>query len=380
MGKTGIVFQPTHLEMIDQNLTRSGIKSIEIFVGKGPQQQLSLVEPTGVGRSKQNPKLRVVLKIGVSMMINMGRSIVQNQMNAVTGSKAACQLTHRPQKVLMVIASQARSPHRSIKHIEGYQKDHGSVSLVFKLTALNLPTSHRVRGGTSRKRLNVGFFIHTQDHLPTLEQPFHPLVTPQDFRGPRDKSLIKLSGFPQPASVRVQRGSRQYPRDCRVMNRIDNSGFNHHLLQAPTIPTAQFQPLAQWFGAGQFFDLDLLQRGKNGVDAHSAPHQIPLRLHVLDTFATNTTASFDSLQTNRQYRQSALLGPLPTTIAPDWQFVGLSARHQRFGANTHDLLPSNCIRSVCVLSFRVSPPHLNCNVKQTLFQFVQKLTLQSISG
>jgi hypothetical protein len=48
MGTPAIVLRPAGVQMLDAMLTRLGIKTSQVFVRKGPQPQLDLIQPTGV--------------------------------------------------------------------------------------------------------------------------------------------------------------------------------------------------------------------------------------------------------------------------------------------------------------------------------------------
>src|SRR6266545_4878589 len=45
MGKPAVILGPTALQMVDQMLARLGIKAPQVFVRKGAQQQLGLIQP-----------------------------------------------------------------------------------------------------------------------------------------------------------------------------------------------------------------------------------------------------------------------------------------------------------------------------------------------
>lgn len=51
MGKDLIIFSGRLSEVIDQLLAAAPLAAVEITRRKGPQQQLTLVEPAGIGRA-----------------------------------------------------------------------------------------------------------------------------------------------------------------------------------------------------------------------------------------------------------------------------------------------------------------------------------------
>src|SRR6266568_1500926 len=56
MRKPTIVFGPTGLQMVNQIRARVRIKARHIFIRKGPQQQLRLIQPAGVRRRIERPQ------------------------------------------------------------------------------------------------------------------------------------------------------------------------------------------------------------------------------------------------------------------------------------------------------------------------------------
>src|SRR4051812_48114451 len=94
MGKVAIVCRPARSEMVDQLLPRPTIEAVQILVRKSAQPQLGLIEPTGMGRSEKDSQARMRGEVRVGVLVNMRRTVVQNQMNPPGRAVAACHLAH----------------------------------------------------------------------------------------------------------------------------------------------------------------------------------------------------------------------------------------------------------------------------------------------
>src|SRR5713101_2741953 len=101
MRKASVVLGPTGIEMVNQLLPRLAIKTIQVLIRKGPQQQLRLIEPPSMGRGIHRPQARMSGEVGCGVVVNMRPAIVHNQMKAPRAPVAAVHLPYAPQEVLV---------------------------------------------------------------------------------------------------------------------------------------------------------------------------------------------------------------------------------------------------------------------------------------
>lgn len=257
-----VVLWPTRIEMINQMLPGLGIKPVKVLIRKSAQQQLRLIEPTGVRRGVERPEARMRGEVGLGVMINMRRPVVDDEMDAPRSGIAAFDLPDSPQEVLMVVGLQTTSPHLAIVDIERNEERHRPVPLILKLAALDLSPLHGLLGDTPSQRLEIRFLIQAEHQFAPLIQPLHPFITPQDLGRQAGKLVIKLGRLPIAAAMRLQAGRRQDPGHGRIGDRIHHRLLNHHLLEAPAVPTGQGPSIRCRLSAGHALDLDPLQRGK----------------------------------------------------------------------------------------------------------------------
>ncbi len=216
--------------MINQLLPRLAIKTIEVLIRKGSEQQLCLIEPTGMGRGIHRPHARMRGEVGRGVVLNMRPAIVQNQMNAPRTPIAAFHLPDTPQEVLVVVSLQTAPPHHAIIDIEGHQKRDRPMPFILKLTPLNLARLQGLPGHKSRQSLDVRFLIHADYHFPALVEPVNALITPQHLGGQGCELRINRGGLPIAAAMRLQARFRQYARHRRVVDCVYHPLLNDDLL------------------------------------------------------------------------------------------------------------------------------------------------------
>src|SRR5712691_5893655 len=272
MGKTAIVLGPTGIEMVNQLLPRLAIKTIEVLIGKSPQQQFRLIEPTGMRRGIHGPQARMGNEVGFRMVVNMRPTVVHNQMKTPRASVVAVHLSHAPQKMVMVVFVQTPPPHRAVADVEGHQKRDRPMPLILKLTPLNLARLHKLTGHCSRQGLDVGFLVQTDHLFPTLVEPSHALIAPQHLGRQGCKLFINGGGLPIAAAMRLETRLRQDLRHGRVVDRVYDPLLHNDLLQTAAVPMGQMQPVGGRLGTGDPLDLHPLQRGKKPPGARCAPH------------------------------------------------------------------------------------------------------------
>src|SRR4030095_14765674 len=120
--------------MVDQFLSRSAIKPIQVLIGKSAQQQLSLVQPTSVRRRIEHTEARMRREVRSGMVVDMRRAIIHNQMNALGQAVTPVHLPDAPQEMLVVVLVQTATPHLAGEDIERDQEVGGAVTLIFELT------------------------------------------------------------------------------------------------------------------------------------------------------------------------------------------------------------------------------------------------------
>ena len=204
MRKAVIGFWPAGREMGNQLLWRLAIKPGEVLVGQGAQQQLGLVEPTGVGRGVQGAQARMSSEGGFGGMLTMRGAILHDQRNASCVPIAASPLPHAPQKVLGVGLVQTPALHRVLVDGARHLKGDRPMPVILKLVSLKLAWRHGLPGPGPRQGLEVRFFVHTDHYFPALAKPLDTLITPQALRGPGGQLLIKHGGLPIAAPMRLQ--------------------------------------------------------------------------------------------------------------------------------------------------------------------------------
>jgi hypothetical protein len=110
MCEPAIVLRPAGVQMVDEMLARLGIKTPQVFVRKGPQQQLGLIQPTGVRWGIEDPQTRMASPVCLRFVGTVRRAVIQDQVQAAGPGIATGELAKRPQEMLMVIGLQATPP------------------------------------------------------------------------------------------------------------------------------------------------------------------------------------------------------------------------------------------------------------------------------
>ena len=105
MRKPAVVLGPTGVQMVDQMLARLGIEALQIFVRKGAQQQLGLIQPAGVRRRIEGPQARLAGHVGLGVVGHVRRAVVQDQVQASGPGIVAGEPPQRPRKCAGSLAS-----------------------------------------------------------------------------------------------------------------------------------------------------------------------------------------------------------------------------------------------------------------------------------
>ena len=98
-----VILSPTRVEMFNQVLPRFGIKPVKVLIGKGPQQQLGLIEPRGMGGCVEYPQAWVAGEVALGVMGDLRPPIVHNEMDAAGLGVASFNLPHAPQEMIVVV-------------------------------------------------------------------------------------------------------------------------------------------------------------------------------------------------------------------------------------------------------------------------------------
>lgn len=171
----------------------------------------------------------------------MRRSVVYDHMDAPGASPPSLHLSHPPEKMLMIVRIQTATPHRSVIHVESDKKIDRTTSLIFKFTPLNAPWLHPLLRRPALECLYIRLLIHADDDFLVCIEPVYILITPEDFTGQRDETLIDFSRLPVSAPMRLKLSLRQDARHRGVMDRSDDLLFDNHLLQTTAVPTIALQ-------------------------------------------------------------------------------------------------------------------------------------------
>ena len=239
MSKASVVLGPTRIEMVNQLLARLAIEAIQILIGKGPQQQFGLIQPTGMGWGIDDPQARMGGEVSSGMVINMGAAVVHNQMEAAGMAIVPRHLADTPQEVLMIVFVDTPATHRAIVNIEGHYQRDRAMPLILKLAPFDVARVHPLARGRTRQGLDIGFLIQTEHDFSMLMQPRHALITPQHLRGQGQKRLINHGRLPVAAAMGVQAGLGENLRYRCVMNRVHDSLLDHTLLQTTAVPVCE---------------------------------------------------------------------------------------------------------------------------------------------
>src|SRR5262245_49702212 len=95
-----IVFWPTGIEVVHQLLSRRGIKTLQVSIREGAQQQLRLIEPTGMGRGIERSEAGMGGEVSPRMMVNMRRPVIHDEMKAPGFPVTAFHLLYGPKEVI----------------------------------------------------------------------------------------------------------------------------------------------------------------------------------------------------------------------------------------------------------------------------------------
>lgn len=98
-----VIFPPTRSEMLKQVLPRFSVKAVQVLIGKGPQHQLRLIEPRGMGGRVEGAQPRAASEVALGVRGNMRAPVVPNEMAAAGFGVAPFDLPHAPQEMVMVV-------------------------------------------------------------------------------------------------------------------------------------------------------------------------------------------------------------------------------------------------------------------------------------
>jgi hypothetical protein len=178
MGEAAVVLGPTRIEMVNQVLSRLAIKTIQVLIGKGSQQQFRLIEPTGTGRGIHGSQARMGGEVSFPVVVNMGAAVVHNQMQASRAAVLARHLAHAPQEVIVVVFVHTPAVHRAVVDVEGHHQRYRAMPLILKLTPFYLAQLQHLARDRPRQGLDIGFLVQTEHDFPALMKPPHPLIAP----------------------------------------------------------------------------------------------------------------------------------------------------------------------------------------------------------
>lgn len=97
--------------MVNYMLPRFGIKPVKVFLCEGAQQQLRLIKPGGIRWRIEHMAARVRGKVTQGIMSDMGRPVVNDDMDAASVQVTPFDLPHAPEEVLVVIGLHAVEHH-----------------------------------------------------------------------------------------------------------------------------------------------------------------------------------------------------------------------------------------------------------------------------
>src|SRR5436305_11620852 len=108
MSEELVVFFARFRQMVDQFLAAIPSSPLKVARGKSPQEQLALVEPTGVGRGEEHPHLFAVApKKAAGILTDMTGTAIPDQMDPPGALEPAQQLAQGRAQMQAVVFVQA---------------------------------------------------------------------------------------------------------------------------------------------------------------------------------------------------------------------------------------------------------------------------------
>ncbi len=204
LGVTVVVFGPRRHDVLNEFATTVPGLALQVMMAKAMDQDLSLIEPRRMNRSKaRTPPGAGSGEVVLSIAGGMAGITILNQKYALQPAVPLLELFQRLNIVRGIFSLHDRCLHPAGVDDQEYQDVDGPVARVFKLLLLDR-TGNRTADRTPFQDLAIGDLINADIPKPLRGQSIGIAVTPQHFLGALFEFGIPPHRFPIACAVRLQ--------------------------------------------------------------------------------------------------------------------------------------------------------------------------------